>query len=123
MPEYTFDRQQLESDEDLNNLWDYIMYFRWLINAVFIGFPVWNVIFIGLLWNIWFNIVMNHFWAHGNLYLMLMTVLNIVQSVNASYLVFEIPAFLRWTKPFRSLSLEYAIIMNIIYIGFVVRWR
>lgn len=82
-----------------------------------------GVIVLGWLWNIWFNIVLNHWWAHGNLYLLAMTLLVILQSNNAMMLVFEIPAYLRWTKPFRSLSVEWSIIFNIVYIGFVMRWR
>ena len=57
------------------------------------------------------------------MYLLSMTIMVAIQSNNAFFLVFEIPAYLRWYKPFRSLSLEYAVILNTLYIMFVVKWR
>lgn len=110
-------------DNQLNSLWDYVMYFRWAINFLLVGIPMSQVIIWGYLWNVWFNIHLNNFWAHGNLYLMVMSLFVIMQSWNAMFLVFEIPAYLRWTKPFRSLSLEWGSIFNIIYLGFVFRYR
>ena len=117
LPDYDFDLQKLEEDDGVNNFWDFIMYFRWLINAVLIGIPMTQVIFLGFLWNVWFNIHQNNWWAHGNLYFA-MTVLVIIQSINAFWLVFEIPAYLRWTKAFRSLSLMYAIVFTVTYVAF-----
>ena len=99
------------------------MYFRWGINFVVIGLPMSVFIALGLVWNLWFNIAKNHFWAHGNLYLVIMTNLAFLQSLNAIFLLFEIPAYLRWTKPFRSLSVEWGFIFNVVYLAFVYRWR
>ena len=72
-------------DNQLNSVWDYVMYFRWAINFLLVGIPMSQVIIWGYLWNVWFNIHLNNFWAHGNLYLMVMSLFVIMQSWNAMF--------------------------------------
>ena len=91
------------------------MYFRWAINALFVGLPYLQLLLWVNLWNLWFNIHLNHWWAHGNVYLMVNAALTLMQSFNSVFLVFEIPVYLKYTKPLRALSLEFAIFYNIFY--------
>jgi hypothetical protein len=73
-------------------------------------------------WNLWFNIHMNHWWAGGNVYLIANSLFCIWQGVNASWLLFEIPIYLKETKLLRSMSLMLAILYNVIYLYFAQRF-
>ena len=61
-----------------SNLWEWFIYFRWVINALFTGLPF--SIFLGLAsaWNIVLNIHFNKWWAGGNVYLVLNTVYSFI---------------------------------------------
>ena len=69
LPDYDVERD-LGDDEDI---WDYLVYFKYLFNIVFIVCPMafFEVIFIA--YNLFFNIAWNDWWANGNIWLLVNT--------------------------------------------------
>jgi hypothetical protein len=47
----------------------FIVCFRWVFNAAFIGLPWMLISWIAFMWNIILNTIMNHWWAGGNFWL------------------------------------------------------
>jgi hypothetical protein len=47
----------------------FLVCFRWVFNAAFIGIPWIFISYIGVMWNIVLNVIMNHWWAGGNFWL------------------------------------------------------
>lgn len=47
----------------------FLVTFRWVFNAAFVGIPFMFISYIGIMWNLVCNIVMNHWWAGGNFWL------------------------------------------------------
>lgn len=47
----------------------FLVTFRWIFNAAFIGLPWLFLSTNGLIWNLCLNVVMNHWWAGGNFWL------------------------------------------------------
>lgn len=66
------------NSDDFDDLWDTIMYYRWGLNAIFIGLPFLITVFWTNTWNLVFNIKFNNWWAYGNLYLMVNTLFALV---------------------------------------------
>jgi len=96
VPKYDLQEEEEELGKlNSSNVWDYLMYFRWVINAVFVALPFMFYYFLSLAWNLYINIYFNHWWAQFNVYLLANTVYNLWQGVNAVYLAFEIPLYLR----------------------------
>ena len=52
--------------EEDHSFWEWLEYFRWISNFVFVGMPwfVWSIILC--IFNIFFNILLNSWWADGN---------------------------------------------------------
>lgn len=69
-----------------------------------------------------FNIMKNHWWAGGNIFLVTNTVLLSIQSFNAFWLIFEFPIYLKFFKLIRTLSLEFAVVFSIVYIGMLTKF-
>lgn len=69
LPEY---RQEDLNEDD--SWWDWIVYFKYAFNVVFIVIPmaIIETIFIG--YNLFFNIEWNYWWANGNVWLLVNTV-------------------------------------------------
>ena len=62
-----FNIDNITFDSIKNMFWLY----RWLLNALFIGLPWFAISILGMLYNIYFNIVFNRIWAGGNWWLIL----------------------------------------------------
>jgi hypothetical protein len=69
LPEYNID----DLSGDTNPL-DYFKYYRFLINALLVGFPYATMALGCLAYNLYFNVVWNKYWASGNAYLLFNTV-------------------------------------------------
>jgi len=100
---------------NFNNIWDWVIFFRWIINAVFIGLPFTGYLVFSLGWNVVLNIAFNRWWAGGNLYLVINSLFNLIQAWNGFFLMFEFPAYLDWFKVSRVFSLEAGVVYNAIY--------
>jgi hypothetical protein len=84
-----------------------------------VAFPFAGYWFLSIGYNFYLNIKFNKWWAGGNVYLIMNTVFNVVQGLNAFWLCFEIPIYLRSQKLTRSFSLEMAFFYNLIYLMFL----
>ena len=80
------------------------MYYRWLFNFFIIGIPYLVVVILLNVYNIWFNVYLNNFWAEGNVYLILNSLFSILQTQISLIVVFEIPIFLENIKTLREYS-------------------
>ena len=102
-------------EEDLagDDYWlDWIYYFRYIINIWFIAVP-WTV--LGLLcvvWNIYFNIDFNHWWANGNIWRIVSTIYILGSYIQSLLEAFEFPLFLRSFRVYRFLS----VIVYVLYV-------
>lgn len=96
------------------------MYYRWVVNLFLVGLPYLLVAVLLNLYNIWFNIYMNDWWAEGNIYLVTNSIYSMLQTQISLIVVFEVPLFLEHLKLLRLFSFTLAIIYNIIYIAFAV---
>jgi len=103
------------------NIWEWVIFFRWIINAVFLAFPFSIYLGFTVILNFFLNTHFNRYWAGGNVYLLLNTVFNVVQAFNCFWLVFEVPVYLDWFKLTRVFSFESAIAYNLIYFWFM--WK
>lgn len=96
---------------------DWLYYFRYIINIWFIAVP-WTVLgLLCVIWNLYFNIDFNHFWANGNMWLVITTVYILLMYVQSLFEAFELPFFLRSFRVWRVIS----VIIGLLYIvGFVI---
>ena len=68
MPKY--DSHHFDNFKKGNHgIFDYWNYFRWILNAAFIGFPLTVISTICLILNLYTSIYWNKFWAFGNLFM------------------------------------------------------
>jgi len=122
--EFVNDWPKYDSEWDNGNrgMFEYWNYFRWILNAAFIGCPTFVVtwIFIGL--NIFESIAWNRVWANGNIFLISKTFYLIVQSLMLLPLIFEIDVYLRHMKFFRFISLFFAVLYNTLYFSVFGIW-
>lgn len=61
----------------LTDFWTWIKYFRFIINALFVGMPFLIFSALSIIWNLVLNIHFNRWWAGGNLYLIGGTLFNL----------------------------------------------
>jgi hypothetical protein len=80
------------------------MYYRWIVNFFLVGVPYLLLVTVLNVYNIWFNVYLNDFWAEGNIYLVLNSLFSILQSQISLIVVFEIPIFLENIKTLREYS-------------------
>ena len=96
-----------------SKLWKF---FRWFINLFLIAIP-WTIIDVAcVIWNIYFNIEWNRYWAGGNMYLFYNTLFLMFQGFNSFFVVAEMPVYLRHFKTMRMLSFDAAVLWTIIYV-------
>lgn len=100
----------------------YLDYFRWILNAAVFGVPFSALTFVSIIWNLWFNIELNNFWAQGNLFLVFNTLYLFMQVFLSWWLIFEIPIWLRHFKVLRVFSLFSAFWYNFAYILFMLEY-
>ena len=51
------------SEQDFNGFWDYVNFFRYAINLVFVAFPTIFVSGVAIAWNLFLNAGFNRMWA------------------------------------------------------------
>jgi len=105
-----------------NHWYDYLHYWRYLINAILIGAPVSIVSLLGLAANWWTSITWNKMWANVNVFMILKTVYVTMQTLNVMPVVFEIDSYMRHFKAFRALSFLSAVGFLIQYLGTIGGW-
>ncbi len=129
-PEYRFKYDDLyeglplynKNQYDLNTIDDYFEYYRYIINCIIIGIP-WLIIALACLgFNFYFNIVLNHDWANGNVYLLSNTYFLVFQAFNSIMLAFELPIWLHTFKIARSLSILLGTIYTVLYLAQLYEW-
>ena len=104
------------------NIIDWVNYFKYLINLIFIVIPYAFIVFLCIGWNLWFNIAWNYVWAKGNVFLIVNTVYLIFQSIHSFLVAMEYPLWMRTFRITRLVSLTSAIIYSIIQISFMYEW-
>ena len=83
---------------------DYLEYFRWFLNFIWVGVP-WTAIGGAMIViNIVFNITLNDWWAGGNYLLIYNTYYIISQTLMSLPLVFEIPFYIKHARILRFWS-------------------
>jgi len=96
----------------------YLKYYRWVANFWFIGIPYFSFTVLANIWNLWFNLDWNYFWAGANLFLLLNTWFGLIQSFYSVMIVLEIPVWLKHAKNVRMQSLQVAVVWNFIFLLF-----
>jgi hypothetical protein len=101
------------------NWFDWVLYFRWIVNALFVGIPAFVFVNFSNLWNLYFNVWLNHDWAGFNTLLILNSLICGLQSWNGGWLAFEIEMYLKWFKLQRMFSLVVGLIWNFVFTCFL----
>lgn len=101
---------------------DYISYWRYIINIIVIGLPVFLLSCVAIGYNIFFNIDFNFWWAEGNAWLIWNSVWLILTGFHATMLAFEIPFYMRMFKVGRYFGCFNAALYNIIYFAMSFEW-
>lgn len=116
---YPDGREWVEED---HAWYEYLGYFRWIFNFVFVGAPwmVWSIVFCIL--NLVMNIILNDWWADGNLLLVYNSVYLIVQTIMSWPLIFEIPFYLQHLRIFRMISTTWCVLYSFFYVFVVFDW-
>lgn len=101
---------------------DYVGYWRYIINIFVIGLPVFFMAVSGVVYNIFFNIDFNFWWAEGNAWLIGNTVWLILTAIHAIMVAFEIPFYMRMFKIGRYFGCFNAALYNTIYLLILADW-
>jgi hypothetical protein len=110
-PDYEYEWNHMHS------FWRFLGVFRWIINLIFIALPWMFVAQLFMMYNLWFNIKWNFLWAGGNVFLLVNTIYMIQQSIHSSFLVTELPVWMKWNKGGRWFMLVLAMLYNLFFIG------
>ena len=111
IPKYDWD-----DTKDFKGLWDYVVYYKWLINLVVVAFPWLLTAIASMVVFFYFQIKLNDGFADGNLILLGLSIYYIYQSIMSILVVFEEPTFLLYHKAERSIAFDSGIIFNVIWI-------
>lgn len=98
------------------------MALKWIVNFWVVGVPYVLYCIFAIVWNLYWNIQENKWWAHGNVILLGSSIYLVVQAIFSMLMMFEMAFIIRWIKPFRLLSLISAFMYNFIYIFFTCDW-
>ena len=104
----------------VHSLWAFVKVFRWILNLVFIALPWSFIAQVFVMYNLWFNIKWNFLWAGGNVFLLLNSIYAIQQSLHSTFLVTELPIWMRYNKGGRWFMLALALLYNLFFTGFLV---
>ena len=102
--------------------WDYVSYFRWIVNFFFGAIPWFGFSIALVILNIVLNIWLNKWWAGGNPLLIFNTLYLMIQTVASWPLIAEIPFWLRTLRFFREISVEWAWMYTITYALIILDW-
>jgi hypothetical protein len=107
---------------NFTHLWQYIEYYKWLINLIAVALPYGVLVIAMNIANIFFQFKLNDAFGDGNLVFIAGSVFLWFQSLMSLLLIFEEPSFLLFHKTERSVSFDMAIIFNVFYVLFAVRF-
>lgn len=97
-------------------------YYRWAINAAVVGVPWFLTATTALIYNIYFNIEYNRWWAWGNYWLLGNTFYLLFQTLTSIPLVIEFPLYLRAFRVSRMFSVTSAILYNFLFLLSFFEW-
>lgn len=86
---------------------------------IFIALPWMFVGQVFMMYNLWFNIKWNFLWAGGNVFLLLNTIYMIQQTIHSSFVVIELPVWMKWNKFGRWIMFLLALAYNLFFFGFL----
>ena len=126
--EYVEDEMEIpryyeEDTDDFHDFWQYLFYYRWIINFFLAGIPYFIVSIVANGFNIWWNIYLNDWWAEGNVYLMWNTAYSVLMTLISLIVVFEIPYLLQVTKVLRMFAFMVSVIYAFTYASFFLKFR
>ena len=102
--------------------YDYLDYFRYILNIIFFGIP-WFVISLScVIINLYMNIAWNEWWGDGNAWLLGNTIYLVIQFLISNFLVFEWPIFVRAFRITRFISLWSSVFYIISYVISLFVW-
>jgi hypothetical protein len=105
-----------------HTLTEYLGYFRWIVNFLFVGMPWFGISIAMVIINFIFNIWLNQWWADGNAFLVLNSVYLVIQTVLSWPLVFELPFYLADFRFFRAASVLSAWVYFLVYVIVTADW-
>ena len=101
---------------------DEIYYYRYLINVFLIGVP-WTMFAIAMVvYNFWFNIQFNDFWAEGNFWLITNSVFISIEALISIFDAFELPIFLVTMRLLRLVSIFFCFLYIIAFALSIMEW-
>jgi hypothetical protein len=118
MPEYD-PENDLKGD---TNVLDWLSYFRYILNVVFIAVPWFFVSLTALGFNWYFNIAWNEWWGEGNLWLIGNSLYLFIKIILSNLLAFEYPMFVRAFKVTRFLNFISSISYVASYVIGIFEW-
>jgi ABC-type glycerol-3-phosphate transport system permease component len=87
-----------DDTKNFKSVWDYVVYYKWIINFWFVALPFTVTTIILNMFNMYFQIKLNEGFADGNWLLLALTIYLAFQSAMAIITVFEEPTFLLYHK-------------------------
>ena len=99
-----------------DTIWNGFMAFRWVINLIFVGVPWAFISQLFFVWNVFFNVKWNYFWAGGNVYLIANTVFSYIQTWLSVFVVWEMPYYMQHFRLIRLISLVSGLLYNMLYV-------
>jgi len=108
----------------MDEIWHWVYQMRYIFNCIFIGVPISVLLVAANVWNIYFNIVINQYWADANLFLISQTITLLFLSLHSSLIVFETQGYMQYFKLFRFLVCGFVVIYTLLYfLGFYEWYR
>jgi len=102
--------------------WEYLEYFRWIWNWIFVGTPWFFFSIVMIVLNLVMNILLNDWWASGNFLLIYNTFYLITQTIMSWPLIFEIPIYMSHLRMFRTFSLFWSVCYMAVYAFIIADW-
>jgi hypothetical protein len=120
LPNYDVERD-LGGKEDVE-WYDYLEYFRYIINLVVFAVP-WLIVSLGfVVANLYMNIDWNEWWGEGNAWLLANTIYLVIQFLVSNFLMFEWPLFVRTFRVTRFLSFWSGVVYITLYVISGFEW-
>lgn len=104
------------------NWYEYLGYFRWVLNFLWVGIPWVFTSQMLILANFVFNIWLNQWWADGNFFLLFNTFFIIVETWGSYPLIFEIPWWIKHTRLIRVLVTGLSVMYTSVYFIALFVW-
>lgn len=108
--------------DGLDDFWEGLDYFKYIVNIVFIVLPMILFELLFVVYNFYFNIAWNRWWANGNIYLIVNTLYLLYQCFISLLIAIEYPFFMRTFRMFRFFGLLGALYYNLLFLGIGIEW-